>query len=73
MVANFKYDLWNTDPIPESPMENVNIIVHCLMPNGNYISFDCSVLNTLRDFKLVIIIKNIIMCARWKNPVIDES
>ncbi|CAG9803397.1 unnamed protein product [Chironomus riparius] len=47
MVAPFKYDLWNSDPIREDD----NIQVHCFMPNGNYILFHCPTTLTLFEMK----------------------
>ena len=52
MVAPFKYDLWNSDPIREDD----NITVHCFMPNGNYILFNCPTTLTLFEMKEVCII-----------------
>lgn len=50
MVAKsiFKYDLWHSEAREED-----NIYVHCFMPNGNYISFQCPGIMTLSQMKEV--------------------
>lgn len=49
MVAPFKYDLWTAEPV----RDDENITVHCFMPNGNYIYFNCSLQMTLFEMKEV--------------------
>lgn len=46
----FRYDLWSSaDPVREEDF----IDVHCLIPNGSYISFKCTSKTTLTELKEV--------------------
>lgn len=77
MVAIFKHDLWTSD------REDDNIDVHCLMPNGNYISFKCPATLSLFEMKEVCILYvclqtaytyffrplYVVVMTRRKNPV----
>lgn len=49
MVAPFKYDLWYSDG-PQKENEQI-ITVHCLMPNGNCILFNCPTTLSLLEMK----------------------
>lgn len=85
MVAPFKYDLWHSEPVRENDI----IMVHCFMPNGTCILFNCPTTTTLIEMKEVKSRHNIFFyyyyfhnfftthnCMRvctWKIPVIDES
>lgn len=54
MVAPFKYDLWtSSDPIRDDYGDELT--VHCFMPNGNYILFNCPTTLSLFEMKEVSI------------------
>lgn len=55
----FRYDLWGgsgTDPVKEED----DIEVHCLIPNGCYITFKCASQTTLVELKEVSAAKKMI-------------